>query len=69
MGGYRLEDEQLFVPRVEYYHIKRQRWYKAFDLSTFDDESFRDIQVHLLEIPTMNHNYRVLTTAYKYPLW
>ncbi|XP_067927962.1 uncharacterized protein [Watersipora subatra] len=68
-GGYQLEDERLYVPRVEYYHVKKKRWFTAFDLSTFDNESFREVDVHLLQLPNANPNFRVMTTAYKYPLW
>lgn len=68
-GGYQMETDQLYLPRVDYYHIKRERWYSAFDLLTYDNESFRDIDVQLLQIPTANQNFKVLTTAYKFPLW
>ena len=69
-GGYKLEDaERLYIPTVEYYHTKKQRWFSAFNLATYDNESFRDIDVHILNIPTANANFRVPSTAYKYPLW
>ena len=68
-GGYRLEDEQLYVPRVEYYHTKKKRWFPTFSLMTFDNESFREVDVHILQVPNANQNFKVLTTAYKYPLW
>lgn len=69
IGGYRLEDEELYVPRVQYYHIKKKKWMNAFDLKTYDNESFRDIQVHKMSIPGSNPNFRVLNAAYKYPMW
>lgn len=68
-GGYKLEGEELYAPRVEYYHTKKKRWFSTFSLATFDKEIFREVDAHLLQVPNANPNFRVLTTAYKYPLW
>ena len=70
MIGGRSVSEKESAPVVQYYNIRKRRWYHAFDLPT-DMGTFVNMDVVTLRVPVTNKEFSPLAKAVKdkWPLW